>query len=120
MRKILEAPVARVGEAGRPICAYEASRRRAAHDAAAGNMKEAKRFLRELHSYGLLPRQAAADDHQYIIKIPKEWDDAEWSALFDKYGPPPWPGGRDGLIPKERWVDNYGTQIRPRVRRRAT
>jgi hypothetical protein len=120
VRKILEAPIVKKGEAGPSICAYEASRRRAAHEAAAGNMKEARFFLRELHSYGLPIREEPQDDHQYLIKIPKEWDDAEWHAMFDQYGPPPWPGARDGLISKERWVANYGTQARPRVRSRSS
>lgn len=120
VRAILESPVGRVGEGGTPISAYEAAMRRAAEKASKGNMSEAKRFLREMEAYGLLTIAEAVDDHQYLIRIPKEWDHQAWNAMFDHYGPPPWPGEHDGLIPAERWEANYGRRPRPvrRARRR--
>lgn len=119
VRAILESPVGRARDGGPPICAYEAGLRRSAEKAANGNMSQARRFIRELESHGLLRIPEAVDDHEYLIRIPNEWDHHAWNAMFDHYGPPPWPGDHDGLISKERWEANYGSRPRPVGRRSA-
>ena len=111
VRAILESTVGRIGE-GPPIGAYEAGMRRAAEDASTAKMAAAKRFLGALESYGLLECPEPADEHQYLIRLPKEWDYSAWLAMFDELGPPPWRGPSDGLIPAERWEANYGTRLR--------
>ncbi len=113
VRAILESPVGRIAENGPRIGAYEASVRRAAEDASKGNMQSAKRFLGELTKYGLLTITEPADDHQYRILIPREWDGPAWHAMYNEYGPPPWHGEQDGLVPVERWEANYGREPRP-------
>ena len=118
VRAILESPVGRMPGGGRSICAYEAGMRRAVEDASKGKMQAAGRFLRELEKHGLMMVTEPTDDHQYVIRIPKEWDDVAWKAMFDEFGFPPWPGEHDGLIPVERWEANYGTQPRPVTRSR--
>jgi hypothetical protein len=81
-------------------------------------MAAAKRFLRELESYGLLDTPRPVDDHRYTLRVPKEWDYAAWLAMYDRFGPPPWRGQHDGLIPEDRWEACYGPRPRPRVRNR--
>lgn len=117
VRAILESPVGKLGD-GRRISAYEAGMSRAAEQGASGNMGAARRFMRELRRYGRLRLPEPEDDHQYVIRIPKEWDHQEWTWMFDQHGPPPWPGDHDGLIPKERWEANYGSLPRPGRRAR--
>ena len=107
IRGILESPVGQVS-GGPAISAYEAAMRRAADKAAAGNMAEARRFVRALIAYGVLEPPQLVDDHQYVLRIPKDWDGGEWHAMYRKYGAPPWPGEHDGLIPVERWKTIYG------------
>ena len=107
IRGILESPVGQVS-GGPPICAYEAAMRRAADKGASGNMREAGRFIRALIAYGLLEPPQFVDDHHYVLRIPKDWDHDEWHAMRERYGPPPWPGEHDGLIPIERWKPIYG------------
>lgn len=116
VRAILESPVGKLAN-GRQICPYEASMRRAADEAAAGKMRPASRFLRALISYGLIEIPKVVDDHQYIPRVPKDWDAKEWQAMFQRYGPPPWAGEHDGLVPTERWKEHYGP--RPKLRRSA-
>jgi len=36
------------------------------------------------------------------IEIPKDWDQREWDMMFNEFGPPPWPGPRDGLSADDR------------------
>ena len=117
IRGILERPVGQVS-GGSSICAYEAAMRRAADKGAAGHMGEARRFIRALMSYGLLEPPTSSDEHQYALRIPKDWDDEEWMAMFGRYGPPPWPGEHDGLIPPDRWKDVYGPRPSRRSRSR--
>jgi hypothetical protein len=112
VRAILEKPIGALG-GGRQICAYEASMRRAAEEAAAGKMRSAKRFVGALISYGLINIPEQEDDHRYVICVPKEWDYGEWLAMFDKYGPPPWRGEHDGLMPADRWQDRFGRRPKP-------
>lgn len=116
VRAILESPVAK-SDTGRPIGAYEGSMRRAAEKGIQGKMGSAKRFFLEMQTCGLLELPEPTDDHRYVLTIPKEWDHAAWKAMLDEYGPPPWPGEHDGLVPEERWKPHYGK--RPRRARTA-
>lgn len=100
--EILNRPVGKFGPAGDKMCAFEAGMRRAADQASAGNMSAARRFFDQLDRYGLLKIPNEVDDHKYLIRVPKEWEYEAWRAMYDTYGPPPWPGKHDGLIPKER------------------
>lgn len=66
--------------------------------AAAGNMAAARTFLTFCESAGLFEKAKVPDDHQYVLRIPRDWDSEEWSAMYHTHGPPPWPGERDGLV----------------------
>jgi hypothetical protein len=81
---------------------FEAQLQSLAKLAAAGNMASAKEFLLHCQHAGLFEVHEEEDDHQYQLVIPKDWDTKEWHAMYDRHGPPPWPGERDGLVPPER------------------
>lgn len=113
--EILELPIRAADGTTTAARAYELGMRQCAAKAIGGSMRHAKRFLRECLRYGLL----TADDpeeHECRYRVPDEWDQDEWWAMFLKFGPPPWPGEPDGLVPLERWKPSYGT--RPLVPRR--
>ncbi len=113
--KILNTPVGPLSEGGPPVDAFEVAMRKASIDATRGDMRAAKRFLRQLRKYCILKIPEVVDDHQYVLRIPKEWESDAWHAMYDAFGPPPWPGKHDGLIPLERWDSRYGE--RPKRRR---
>ncbi len=79
-----------------------------------GDMRAAERFLQACRGAGLLEVTAPEDEHQYDYRVPKEWVTDDWVSMYEQFGPPPWRGERDGLIPLERWKAHYGR--RPRTR----
>lgn len=94
-------PVSLAGKSERmhPI---EAHLRSLVAQALRGSMRAAADFLLECGRVGLLEIPEPEDDHCYVIRIPKDWDQGEWMAAYVAFGPPPWKGERDGLIPIER------------------
>ncbi|MBA3511588.1 DUF5681 domain-containing protein [Sphingomonas sp.] len=69
-----------------------------------GDMRAARRFLGYCNSAGLFERAEPIDDHQYVLRIPKDWDDKEWMAMYEQFGAPPWKGERDGLPKTPPWA----------------
>jgi hypothetical protein len=63
-----------------------------------GHMPSARAFLRSCELCGLIEIPTFDDGHQYVLRIPKGWDDDEWMEMYDRFGPPPWKGERDGLV----------------------
>ena len=47
-----------------------------------GDMRAARRLLRECLEAGLLAVPEEADDHQYLLGIPKDWDHDEWMSKY--------------------------------------
>lgn len=80
--------------------------------AAKGHMRSAKKFLDHCQSAGLFERPEETDDHQYVLRIPKDWDDDEWMSNFNQFGPPPWQGERDGLTDAARKERELGRRAR--------
>lgn len=76
---------------------WEASVRALAAKALGGNMRAARRFLERCLEAGLFEIPETVDDHQYRVTVPKDWDYSEFIAMYDRLGPPPWPGERDGM-----------------------
>jgi hypothetical protein len=70
--------------------------------ALSGDMRRARRFLKLCQEAGSFEVPEEVDDHQYVLRIPKDWDHDEWLAMYDQLGPPPWPGDRDGLVRHQR------------------
>lgn len=63
-----------------------------------GHMPSARIFLRSCELCGLIAAPTFKDDFPGRVRIPKDWDRDEWMEMFDRYGLPPWPGKRDGLV----------------------
>lgn len=55
------------------------------------------RFLRLCQRYGLLDSPPPPPIRSGLFFIPRSWDRDEWKRMFNRYGPPPWPGPRSGL-----------------------
>lgn len=85
----------------------EAGLRQLVAKAIRGDMKAAKRFLMLSREAGILRKPEPKDDHEYLVRIPKDWDRDEWWETYLRRGPPPWPGARDGLTVAAR-EERYG------------
>lgn len=70
--------------------------------AVGGSVKHCGRFVRYCIKHGVIAKPEPYDDDYVDTIIPDDWDDDEYSAMFDRFGPPPWPGPRDGLTPEAR------------------
>lgn len=70
-----------------------------------GDMTAARRFLGMCNSARMFERPKEIDDHQYVLRVPKDWDHEEWMAMYEKFGPPPWREDRDGLCKTAEPVD---------------
>lgn len=111
---VLERPIRMADGSSTLARAYELGMRKCATKAIGGNMRDAEQLLKECRRYGLLDVPEPVDDHEYAIYVPKEWDYAEFLAQYDRFGSPPWPGERDGLIPLERWRPHHNGRIKLR------
>lgn len=69
--------------------------------AAAGDMRAAQSFMEHSEKAGIFVRLEASEECGLVLKVPKEWEWDEFKAMFDQYGPPPWPGEHNGL-PRKR------------------
>lgn len=67
-----------------------------------GDVLACERFLRWCLREGLVRKPEPYDDHQYFVTVPKDWDYNEFMKMYGRFGPPPWPGERDGLTASER------------------
>ncbi len=90
------------GDTTKRMLSHDAAFRVLASKAIRGDMRAAARFLNECRAAGLFLIPEPVDDHVYSYVIPKEWDDEEWYAMYRQFGPPPWQGERNGLLPLDR------------------
>lgn len=103
--QILTAPVSmRVNGGARKVSLAEARIRQMVMKAMNGDVKAAIKCVRLAEKHGLLVpatrRQTCPGGA--VLRIPWEWETDEFIEMYQKYGDPPWPGARDGLIPPER------------------
>lgn len=81
---------------------FEAEVGHCATEALKGNLRACIKFISLCLRQGLIVKSEYDDGHQYVIIIPKDWDQVEFMAMYHKFGPPPWRGPRDGLTTEER------------------
>jgi len=60
-------------------------------------LSSAREFLKFCVKYKLLQPSLAPPGASPVQVIPKDWDRDEWLEMFERHGPPPWPGPRTGL-----------------------
>jgi len=104
LAELLDRPV-RVTINGTPrvMRPFEAELEQCVAKALKGEIKACAKIIGWCLREGLVPRLQPCDDHQYMAIIPKDWEDEEeFHRLYNKYGPPPWPGERDGLTASAR------------------
>ena len=100
---VLNGPVkVKVGDKVQTMSPIEAEYEQLAMRAMNGDVQAGIQFVRLCIKEGLVARAQPDDDWDYRLIIPDDWSNEEWSANFDKYGPPPWPGERDGLTDEAR------------------
>ena len=71
-----------------------------------GCVKAMCRFVRDALRLGLIEKAEPQAEYPQRLVVPKDWRIDEFSAHFDRYGFPPWPGPRDGLTPEARALLN--------------
>ena len=96
---ILNEPVqVRAGGAVRRMTGFEVSLRALARKALKdSDVQAAIDFLRICEKYGLIAVAVATHPTHGVLVVPLSWDRAEWWQMFNRHGPPPWPGRRSGL-----------------------
>lgn len=107
---ILRAPVEiKVGGKRVKRDEFEVRLRSLVESAVRGDFRAARDVLKIAERAGLIP---VLDEEEsgcgIVIRVPKDWDYDEWLANYKKYGIPPWPTERDGLIPPERCGPSNG------------
>jgi len=76
---------------------FEAGLRKLAQNAM-HKLKDAINFVEFCEKYRALSVEKNAKQTSGVLIIPRAWDHDEWMAMLHKYGAPPWPGKRSGLI----------------------
>ena len=108
---ILEEPVRiREGDRTRMVQVFEAGVLSMAKEAIAKKKLSATtNFIELCIKYGVLLESGPS-----VINpiVPKDWDLDEWLEMFEKHGPPPWPGERDGLV-KTQAVASAASSSKP-------
>lgn len=100
---VLNEPVkVRVGNEIRTLSPYEAEMEQCAAKALAGNITACRRFILACISQSIIDKPEVVDDWDYHLIIPPDWTTEEYYEKFAKFGPPPWPGKRDGLTDAAR------------------
>lgn len=100
---ILDGPISmRVGDKVVELDPYEANFTALMRKAMSGDLRSAKLVLQACEEAGVLTEPEGQRGDGIRVTVPKEWDYSEWLSMFDKFGLPPWPGERDGLLPPER------------------
>jgi hypothetical protein len=97
--KLLTEPMAvRSGGRSRKMSPFEASLRGMVKSALVEqDVSAVIRFLRLCRRYGLLDAPPPPPIRSGLFFIPRSWDRDEWKRMFNRHGPPPWPGPRSGL-----------------------
>jgi hypothetical protein len=93
---------------------YEAFLRAQVAKAIRGNMRAAKKFILLCQDAGLFKVPEESECQGLVLRVPKDWDWDEWLEMYDRLGPPPWPGERDGLAKEEPWTPTRTTMTRSR------
>lgn len=88
----------------RKVTMEEARVRKLVERAMKGDLKAALRCLGLAEKHRVLPFLVRRSQYPggAVLRIPWEWEQKEFIAMYERYGDPPWPGDRDGLIPEER------------------
>jgi hypothetical protein len=60
------------------------------------DLKAILELVRLCESYGLIAPPQPIEQSGGVLVVPWDWD--EWRPMFEKLGPPPWPGERSGLM----------------------
>lgn len=104
---VLDAPVD-VRKGGKPVKmgSFEASVRRLVSLAINESDVRAARELLKLWDRYEVIAPAPEPWRNNSFTVPKDWDWGEWMEKFERDGPPPWPGERDGLPKSE--IHNTG------------
>lgn len=68
-----------------------------------GNVLAIKQVLRYAERAAMFEVTPPLSLHPGVAYVPKDWDKAEWEENYRLFGPPPWKGERNGLIPEDRW-----------------
>ncbi len=116
---ILSEPLpARIGGVVREMTAFEIGLRQLVRSALKGDLKAALEFIKLCEEYDIIG-PACDPESGYLLVVPKTWDWDEWEAMFEKHGPPPWPGPRSGLpgdppLPGAPKVSGFGTRATKR------
>lgn len=61
------------------------------------DLKAARAFLAVCEECGLMPLPPTPPVATVLFYVPRSWDWQEWTEMFRRHGPPPWPGERSGL-----------------------
>jgi hypothetical protein len=61
------------------------------------DLKAVLEFVGLCETYGIVAPMPPPEGPGPILVVPKTWDWDEWMRMFEKHGPPPWPGERSGL-----------------------
>lgn len=100
-RSILTDPVrVKIDGKTKNVDPYELAFQALFEKAMKGDMAAAGDVIRECTAAGLLDGAELSSD--LVLIVPKDWDNDEWHEMYASYGPPPWKGARDGLVPLER------------------
>ncbi|WP_156677984.1 DUF5681 domain-containing protein [Sphingomonas profundi] len=100
---ILDAPISmRVGDKVVELDPYEANFTALTRKAMTGCLKSAKTVLQACAQAGIINEPEGQRGDGVVLTIPKEWDNVEWMDMYKRFGPPPWQGERDGLVPADR------------------
>lgn len=81
---------------------FEAQFEQCAAAALKGDIPACRTFIRWSLREGLVAPAEPYDDHQYVVTVPKDWNGKEFVEMYRRFGPPPWPGERDGLTQEGR------------------
>jgi Family of unknown function (DUF5681) len=61
------------------------------------NVNAALELVRLCESYGVVASLPAPDYDSQVLIVPRNFTIDEFSEMYEKHGPPPWPGERSGL-----------------------
>jgi hypothetical protein len=95
--QVLNEPITvKQGGISREVSPFEAGIRRLVSRALKDkDWNSAVAFIRLCDKHGIMEPAPSKDCG--VMYFPKDWDVEEWSEMYMRYGPPPWPGDRDGL-----------------------
>ncbi len=62
------------------------------------NVAAALELIRLCEEYDVIPPPPTPEGMGEVWIVPQNFTTDEWSEMYDKHGPPPWPGERSGLV----------------------